>query len=96
MNKKIYSILAGVLCSFSAMAQTDSLSSFTDEVMIDLGRNVSYNAKQVTGAISVAGSEQLSHKNSINPSNQLFGQLNGLQVLQKTGAAWEEIGRAHV
>ena len=90
MNKKIYSILAGVLCSFSAMAQTDSLSSFTDEVMIDLGRNVSYNAKQVTGAISVAGSEQLSHKNSINPSNQLFGQLNGLQVLQKTGAAWED------
>lgn len=86
MNKKINIILAGVLCSVNLMAQVDTLA--IDKV--DFGRNITYDAKEVTGAISTATSDKLSHRSSINASNQLFGMLPGLQVLQNPGAAWED------
>lgn len=88
--KKINIIIAGVLCSVNMMAQVDTLAIDKDNVALDLGRNITYNAKEVTGAVSVATSEKLSHKNSINASNQLFGVLPGLQALQNTGAVWED------
>lgn len=88
--KRINIILASVLCSVSMMAQEDTLATKKDDVAVDLGRNITYDAKEVTGAISVAASDKLSHKNSINASNQLFGVLPGLQVLQNAGAAWED------
>lgn len=88
--KKINIIIAGVLCSVNMMAQVDTLAIDKDNVAVDLGRNITYNAKEVTGAVSVATSEKLSHKNSINATNQLFGVLPGLQALQNTGAVWED------
>nr|WP_316929675.1 SusC/RagA family TonB-linked outer membrane protein [Bacteroides neonati] len=42
-----------------------------------------------TSAVAITTSDKLSHKNSIKPSNQLFGMLPGLQVMQTDGAAWE-------
>lgn len=88
--KRINIILASVLCSVNLMAQEDTLAMKKDDVAVDLGRNITYDAKEVTGAISVATSDKLSHRSSINASNQLFGMLPGLQVLQNAGAAWED------
>lgn len=88
--KRINIILASVLCSVNLMAQEDTLAIEKDKVAVDFGRNITYDANEVTGAISVATSDKLSHKNSINASNQLFGALSGLQVLQNSGAAWED------
>ena len=90
MNKKINIILASVLCSFNLMAQVDTLTIHKDKVVIDYGRNITHDAREVTGAVSTATSDKLSHKNSINATNQLFGMLPGLQVLQNAGAVWED------
>lgn len=91
MNKKINIILAGVFCSLNLMAQVDTLALHSgDEKMLDYGRNITLNANELTGAVSTVSATELSHKSSINASNQLFGQLNGLQVLQNTGAVWED------
>ncbi len=90
MNKRIYIILAGVCCSINLMAQVDTLTtSKKSGLKLDYGRNIIHSANEMTGAVSVATAGQLSHKNSINASNQLFGQINGLQVLQNSGAVWE-------
>ena len=90
MNKKINIILASVLCSFNLMAQVDTLTIHKDKVVIDYGRNITHDAREVTGAVFTATSDKLSHKNSINATNQLFGMLPGLQVLQNAGAVWED------
>lgn len=90
MNKRFNIILAGVLCSMNLMAQVDTLATHKNDGVVDFGRNVTYDSKEVTGAVSVVSSDKLSHKNSINPTNQLYGMIPGLQVLQDAGAAWED------
>ena len=76
-----------MFCATGIMAQNDTLSTSK----LDLGRNVSYASQEVTGAISTVSADALSHKNnSINPTNNLFGLLSGVQVLQGNGAAWED------
>ena len=80
-----------MLCASSVIAQNDTLTISKDNAILDLGRNVSYMSQEVTGAISTVNADGLSHKNnSINPTNNLFGLLSGLQVLQGNGAAWED------
>lgn len=90
MNRKLNIILAGVLCSCSAMAQQDTLPVHKDKESIELGRTIVYHTNEVTGAISVAGDESLSHKNSIKSSNLLFGKIPGLSVLQNANVAWAD------
>lgn len=87
MNKRFNILLAGVLCSLGAMAQEDTLTVRQNNEVIELGRTISLDAKEMTGAVSVT--TNLSHKNSIRPSNQLFGTLPGLEVLQNAGTVWE-------
>ena len=89
MSKRLNILLAGVLCSCGMMAQQDTLTVRKDREAIELGRTITYDAQEVTGAISVATNDALSHKNSIKPSNQLFGTIPGLQVLQNAGTVWE-------
>ena len=84
MSKKLNIILVGMFCSASVMAQTDTLTAHRDNMAVDFGRNIVHDMKEVTGAVSVVGSGTLSHKRSINPGNQLFGTLSGLQVLQNS------------
>lgn len=81
MNKKINIFLAGVLCSLGVMAQEDTLIVRQNDEVVEMGRTITMDAREMTGAVSVT--TNLSHKNSIKPSNQLFGTLPGLQVLQK-------------
>ena len=87
MNKKINIFLAGVLCSLGVMAQEDTLIVRQNDEVVEMGRTITMDAREMTGAVSVT--TNLSHKNSIKPSNQLFGTLPGLQVLQKAGTVWE-------
>lgn len=89
MSKRLNILLAGVLCSCGMLAQQDTLTAHKSQEVIDLGRTIAYDAKEVTGAISVATNDALSHKNSIKPSNQLFGTIPGLEVLQNAGTVWE-------
>ena len=89
MSKRLNILLAGVLCSCGMMAQQDTLTVHKNREAIELGRTITYDAQEVTGAISVATNDALSHKNSIKPSNQLFGTIPGLQVLQNAGTVWE-------
>lgn len=70
------------------MAQNDTLTTHSNRQVIEVGRTISYDADEVTGAISVAG-DKLTHKNSIKSSNQLFGTATGLTVLQNAGTVWE-------
>ena len=88
--KKINTIVAGILCAVNVMAQTETATVDKSNIAVDFGRNITHSEKEVTGAVSVTTNDKLSHKNSINASNQLFGLLPGLQVLQNTGAAWED------
>lgn len=88
MSKRLNILLAGVLCSCGMMAQQDTLT-VKDQKVIELGRTITYDAQEMTGAVSVALNDALSHKNSIKPSNQLFGAIPGLQVLQNAGTVWE-------
>ena len=90
MSKKINILLAGVLCSCSVMAQQDTLTAHKDREVIELGRTITYDANEMTGAVSVAGNEALSHKTSIKSSNLLFGTVPGLQVLQNANVAWAD------
>lgn len=93
-NRKLNIILAGLLCGVGAMAQQSSPT--TDKKVVDLGRDVSYDVKEVTGAVSTVQADALSHKNSIKPSNQLYGMLPGLTVLQNGGTAWESTATMYV
>ena len=87
MNKRFNIVLAGILCSLGVMAQEDTLTVRQNNEVIELGRTIAYDAKEVTGAVSAT--TNFSHKNSIKPSNQLFGTLPGLMVLQNAGTVWE-------
>ena len=89
MSKRFNILLAGALCSCGMMAQQDTLTVHNNREAIEIGRTITYDAKEVTGAISVATNDALSHKNSIKPSNQLFGTIPGLEVLQNAGTVWE-------
>lgn len=88
-NKKLNIVLAGVLCSVGVMAQESTPVIDQKKDVVELGRNVSYDETEMTGAVSTVRSEALSHKNSIKPSNQLYGMTPGLMVLQNGGTVWE-------
>lgn len=87
-TKKINILLTVLLC-FTGLAAQEKLDIFKS-INLDLGHTVSVGKDEFTGAISTVNSEKLSHKNSLNPTNQLFGMLSGLQVMQNTGTVWED------
>lgn len=90
MNKKINTILAVVLCSFNLMAQVDTLTIHKDKVVIDYGRNITHDAREVTGAVSTATSDKLSHKNSINANESIVWYASGIAGVAKCRCGWED------
>lgn len=82
--------MAGLFNSLNMSAQQKDITANQEKDVLDLGRHVEYNVNEGTGAVSTISSDELSHKNSIHMTNQLFGMIPGLQVLQNTGAAWED------
>ena len=88
--------MTGIFTTMNLSAQNDSIAVASEDIALDLGRNVEYSLKNSTGAISIASSEKLSHKSAINVSNQFYGMLPGLQALQRPGTAWEENAKLFV
>lgn len=92
MNKGITLFMACTLFSSLGLAhqsaqQKDSIPN--SSIGTEYGRGVSFNSKESTTASAQATADDLSHKTSINPSNNLFGKIPGLQVLQRAGNAWD-------
>lgn len=87
---KLNILFAGLLCSAGVSAQENIDLDILNIGKQELGHTVSVDTEEFTGAVSTVKSDKLSHKNSINPLNQLFGMLPGLQVLQNTGTVWED------
>lgn len=85
MRKSSKLLIACLLLSSASSAQVrDSIAS------IEYGRGISISKKGSTAASASAGAAELSHKTSIDPSNNLFGMIPGLQVLQNAGNAWSD------
>ena len=80
-NKKLNIVLAGVLCSVGVMAHESTPVIDQKKDVVELGRKVSYDETEMTGAVSTVRSEALSHKNSIKPSNPLYGMTPVFMVL---------------
>ena len=90
MKRNIVLLLTGMLASANMSAQQENTAAASTGNTLDLGRNVEYSLDEVTGAVNVSSSDKLSHKSTINVSNQLYGLSAGLQTLQNSGAAWED------
>lgn len=93
-SKKLHILLAGALISANAMAQEDSLA--VGKQTINLGKDVSVDQREMTGAVSTVNADALSHRNSIKASNQLYGMLPGLTALQSGGTPWESTATFYV
>ena len=86
--------MAAALYTANVMAQKDTLS--TTKQTFDLGKGVACDLREMTGAVSTATADALSHRNSIKASNQLYGMLPGLTALQNKGTAWESAATFYV
>ncbi len=94
MEKSIKLLIAYSLFPLATFAQVaDTLQ--TDAVQqrersVEYGRGISFDLKESTTATASASASDLSHKKTINPSNILYGQIAGLQVLQNANNAWND------
>lgn len=97
MKKSIKLLTTCMLFSpIIATAQNDSIVTRKSNAAIEYGRGISFDLKEATTATAVADEEALSHKKSINNSNMLYGLIPGLQVLQRTGNAWDDAATINV
>lgn len=94
MKKSMKLLIACMLFSSVSLAQmkdsirhaaVDKASSSTE-----YGRGISFGQKESTAASAIVTADDLSHKTSIDVSNNLFGLIPGLQVLQNAGNAWDD------
>lgn len=94
MKKSMKLLIACILFSSVSLAQVkDSVQHAAVDMAgssTEYGRGISFGQKESTAASSTATADDLSHKTSINVSNNLFGLIPGLQVLQNTGNAWDD------
>lgn len=96
MKRNIFLLLTGIFASVNVSAQQETVAANSEKETLNLGRNVTYNLKEGTGAVNTASSEKLSHKTSINVTNQFYGMLPGLQAMQQPGEAWNERANLYV
>lgn len=97
MNKSIKILIVFVLSMpVFAIAQQDSASVQKKKMLIEYGRNISYDLKESTTATAIVTEEGLSHKRSINSSNILYGLIPGLQVQQNAGNAWDDAATLNI
>ena len=90
MKKNIKLIIACSLFSSVTFAQVEGTNKEIKNNKTQYGRSISIATKEATAAISTVSADDLSHKTSIDPSNNLFGLLNGLQAFQNGGTAWND------
>lgn len=64
--------------------------SLTDQdALIPIGFGLTRDREEITSAIGIVSSNELSKRFVINPANALFGKIPGLAVLQNGGTSWE-------
>lgn len=91
------SLLALPLCyPMLLQAQSDSLQKEKNNQAVEYGRHISVDLKESTTATAYITSDQLTHRQGINPRDVLYGLIPGLQVMQKQGASWETTGELSV
>ena len=66
-----------------------TLSLTGKDAVISLGFGIERDKEEITSAIGIVGSDELSKSMAINPANVLFGKIPGLAVLQNGGMSWE-------
>ena len=90
MNNSIKLFFVFSFFSSSLFAQEVNVRQDEKREKVEYGRWISVESAEATNANSHVLSDKISHKISVDPSNSLFGLLQGLQVLQNTGATWED------
>ena len=65
------------------------LSIADNDEMIPIGFGANRDKEEMTMAIGMVRSDELSNSMAINPANALFGKIPGLTVLQNGGTSWE-------
>ncbi len=65
------------------------LSIADNDALIPLGFGMFRDKEEMTSAIGIVRSDELSKSLAMNPANALFGKIPGLDVLQNGGASWE-------
>lgn len=60
-----------------------------NDELINIGFGMTRDKEELTSAIGVVRSDELSKSYSINPANALYGKLPGLTVLQNGGVSWD-------
>ncbi|MHB9143331.1 MAG: TonB-dependent receptor plug domain-containing protein, partial [Paludibacter sp.] len=60
-----------------------------NDALIPLGFGIMRDKEEMTSAIGIVRSDELSKNMVINPANALFGKIPGLAVLQNGGTSWE-------
>ena len=59
------------------------------EQSVPIGFGLERSDDEVTSAIGIVRSDELSKSSAINPANALFGRIPGLAVMQNGGTSWE-------
>jgi TonB-linked SusC/RagA family outer membrane protein len=82
-------IKAGNVAKSFVLNKSGSVYKLEDyEGSVQLGYNNSVNADFLTSSVSTVHSNDLNRFTVFDPSNALYGQLNGLIVLQNGGPPW--------
>lgn len=86
--RNIIKVLFVSLTSLLTIGQSKAQES--DSTQVNLGYGVTLAANETTAATGVATAKDLSKYFAINPSNALFGQIQGLTVQQNGGDWWNQ------
>lgn len=77
-------------CNKTFIINGDSmvLSLDSNDELIQLGFGIERRKGEISSAIGIVRSDELSKSSAINPANALFGKIPGLTVLENGGASW--------
>lgn len=61
----------------------------SNDELIQLGFGIERRKEDISSAIGIVKSDELSKSTAINPANALFGKIPGLIVMENGGVSWE-------
>lgn len=97
INRIFFSILFSILIVFAGSAQSEGDNTAPDSLklagsigepmgdQINLGYNKELSKEAIASSVGYMSSSQLGKITVLDPSNALFGQINGLRVFQNSG-----------
>lgn len=60
----------------------------SNDELIQLGFGIERRKEEITSAVGIVKSDELSKSTAINPANALFGKIPGLTILANGGVSW--------